>query len=591
MNVLSLFDGKSSGFTACELAGIEVGAYYSAEIDKHAIQVSDAIHPNQTRLGSVAEWRDWDVDWTSIDMIFGGFPCQAWSMAGKQLGDKDERGMLFWTMLDIMKHVREHNPKADFLIENVKMKKEFEEYITYHMKNAVGDVHKILINSALVSAQNRNRYYWTSFEVTQPEDRGIVLADIIDAPCKVGRVVGRKINPETGKRDDYNPNLKTEQRVELRLDDKSGCLTTVQKDNVIAFTENYVQYDKSGKGHRSQDQRAYYLGGKMGTLAAHSTASKTNTLFGEDDEKIHYRKLTPRECFRLQTVPDHYIDKILNSGELYSHSQNFYNELARLKVRGSKCKSVKSITVNSQSQAEKLDCAINTTLDSLGMELQKQLGSLSIKANLAPKVGVSVTVKLQKDYALSTTRHGSESTTSQPESVRFALKTSEVDGVECVLGTLNQSKNMETQIRLTLTPGENSNLMGIKASNISKTQTVDGLIELSLRKLQEESCEEARLYITLMAINLITAKAIFSFANLEHNTYLCIDSLSQSQCNSLEMGISTLKMENIKPTSNSALYKIAGNGWTDEVIAHILRCMPSEKSSNINRIRKLLNKG
>ena len=303
VNVLSLFDGKSSGFTACELAGIKVDNYYSAEIDKYAIQVSDAIHHNQTRLGSVTEWRDWEIDWSSIDMIFGGFPCQAWSMAGKQLGDKDERGMLFWTMLDIMKHVRHHNPKADFLIENVKMKKEFEEYITYHMKNAVGDVHKILINSALVSAQNRNRYYWTSFPVTQPEDRGIVLADIIEIDpesptimsekfcnrnshilrddvsgksknlsameyvkngrqgdyintqptvdgetfnewhertknyggtreefdslsIKVGRVVGRKINPEAGKRDDYNPNLKTEQRFEPRLDDKSGCLTT-----------------------------------------------------------------------------------------------------------------------------------------------------------------------------------------------------------------------------------------------------------------------------------------------------------------------------------------------------------------------------
>ena len=90
---------------------------------------------------------------------------QAWSLAGKQLGDKDERGMLFWVMLDIMKHAREHNPNVDFVIENVKMKKEFEEYITTHTENALGHVHKILINSALVSAQNRNRYYWTSFAV------------------------------------------------------------------------------------------------------------------------------------------------------------------------------------------------------------------------------------------------------------------------------------------------------------------------------------------------------------------------------------------------------------------------------------------
>ena len=373
MNVLSLFDGKSSGFTACELAGIEVGTYYSSEVDKYAIKVSDAIHPNQVRLGDVTKWREWDIDWGSIDLILGGFPCQAWSMAGKQLGDKDERGMLFWVMLDIMKHVRYHNPKADFLIENVKMKKEFEEYITHHMTNAVGSVHKILINSALVSAQNRNRYYWTSFPVTQPEDKGLVLADIIerdpenptvmsDKFCtrnasilrddisgkaktlssleyvKNGRqgdyinveCVGRKVNPETGKRDDYNPDLKTEQRVELRVDNKSGCLTTVQKDNVTAFTDNYVQYDKSGKGHKSQDQRCYYLDGKMGTLAAHRTDSKTKTLFEVTDAEIKYRKLTPRECFRLQTVPEHYIDKILECGvsntQLYKIAGNGWTD-------------------------------------------------------------------------------------------------------------------------------------------------------------------------------------------------------------------------------------------------------------------------
>ncbi len=343
MNVLSLFDGKSSGFTACELAGIEVDRYYSAEIDKYAIQVSNAIHPNQTRLGSVTEWRDWDIDWSSIDMIFGGFPCQAWSMAGKQLGDKDERGMLFWVMLDIMEHVREHNPKVGFLIENVKMKKEFEEYITHHMTEAVGDVHKILINSALVSAQNRNRYYWTSWECTQPEDRGIVLADIIEEPCKVGRVVGRKINPETGKRDDYNPNLKTEQRVEPILDDKSGRLTTVQKDNVVIM--------QRARGNNPGGVRA--IGGKTPTLSANSWQHNNHLAFKEKsrtvrasgrnsppesrqnwdnalDSKVNYRKLTPRECFRLQTTPEHYIDKILDCGvsntQLYKIAGNGWTD-------------------------------------------------------------------------------------------------------------------------------------------------------------------------------------------------------------------------------------------------------------------------
>lgn len=178
MNVLSLFDGMACCRIALERAGIEVEKYYASEIDKHAIKVAQANWPDNIQLGDVAKWQEWDIDWSSIDLVTGGFPCQAWSMAGKQLGDKDERGMLFWTMLDVMKKVLEHNPKAHFLIENVKMKREFEEYITHHTEQALGEVHKILINSALVSAQNRQRYYWTSFPCTQPDDKFIYFGQI-----------------------------------------------------------------------------------------------------------------------------------------------------------------------------------------------------------------------------------------------------------------------------------------------------------------------------------------------------------------------------------------------------------------------------
>lgn len=351
MNVLSLFDGKSSGYTALELAGIPVTNYYSSEIDKYAIQVSNAIHPNQIRLGDVTKWREWNIDWDSIDLVIGGFPCQAWSMAGKQLGDKDERGKLFWVMLDIMKEVRKRNPKADFLIENVKMKKEFEEYITLHTEQALGEVHKILINSALVSAQNRNRYYWTSFEVEQPVDRGVVWGDVrehgvnkfyyteiglqwlarhsqrkekqlnvwgneekaqmveashhknysaqrffgvCDLPSDknvIAAMRGRYLI--NGKRNDKEQSKRgnTAQFIEFRYDEKSNSLTTVQKDNVIVpFTlPNRIPVDM-----------------------------------------FFFRYITPRECFRLQTVPEHYIDKILACGvsnsQLYKIAGNGWTD-------------------------------------------------------------------------------------------------------------------------------------------------------------------------------------------------------------------------------------------------------------------------
>jgi len=276
MNVLSLFNGMSFGKMALESLNVPVTKYYSSEIDKYANQATQAMFPDTIQLGDVTAWREWDIDWASIDLVTGGFPCQAWSMAGKQLGDKDERGMLFWTMLDIMKHVKYHNPKADFLIENVKMKKEFEQYITTHTENALGKVYKVLINSALVSAQNRNRYYWTSFEVEQPEDKGALLSDICQGRVDYKYNLSNKLingfyNKKGGFNGRFNP-------MNPDLKEKSFCLTA--RYFKCGATDPYIITDTTG-----------------------------DNLYG-----ISARKLTPRECFRLQTVPEHHIDTLLNAG-------------------------------------------------------------------------------------------------------------------------------------------------------------------------------------------------------------------------------------------------------------------------------------
>ena len=268
MNVLSCFDGISAGRLALQRAGINVSTYYRAEIDKYANQVALHHYPNDVQLGDVTKWRDWDIDWASIDLISAGFPCQSWSVAGQQLGDRDARGMLFWTTLEIIKHVLSFNPNAKFLMENVKMKKDFEEYITYYTTQAVGYVEKTLINSALLSAQNRNRYYWTNFPVPQPDDKGIALINIIE---------------------------------DLPLNEFIPI-------NAV-FGDKYVQWDNSGKGHKSQDQRAFYITVKHGTLAASSAASKVKVCSMDG----RYRKLTPLECERLQTFPDNWTDCVSNT--------------------------------------------------------------------------------------------------------------------------------------------------------------------------------------------------------------------------------------------------------------------------------------
>ena len=144
MNILSLFNGISGLHLACDKAGINVDVCYYSEIDKHANKVTEHHYPNDIALGDVTKWREWDIDWSSIDLVGAGFPCQAWSVAGQQLGDKDERGMLFWTTLEIIAHVLKHNPNTKFLMENVKMKKDFEQYITHHTEQALGRVEKTL---------------------------------------------------------------------------------------------------------------------------------------------------------------------------------------------------------------------------------------------------------------------------------------------------------------------------------------------------------------------------------------------------------------------------------------------------------------
>ena len=176
LTILSLFDGMSRGRIALDKMGITPKAYYASELDKFAIKETQANWPNTIQLGDVTKWREWDIDWSSIDLLIGGSPCQGFSFAGKQLAFNDPRSALFFVYVDILNHVKSVNPNVKFMLENVKMKKEYLDVITEHL-----GVEPVFINSALVSAQNRQRYYWANWEVTQPEERGIFLADIIES--------------------------------------------------------------------------------------------------------------------------------------------------------------------------------------------------------------------------------------------------------------------------------------------------------------------------------------------------------------------------------------------------------------------------
>ena len=350
MNVLSLFDGMSCGQQALQRAGIKVDNYFASEIDKYAIEVAGKNFPDTIELGNVTRIDTKDLlEWCGklkskgIDLLMGGSPCQGFSFAGGQLAFDDPRSKLFFEFVRIKEELQ---PKY-FLLENVKMKQEFQDVITKYM-----GVEPIEINSSLFSAQNRRRLYWTNIPVDMDiKDKGLVLKDILQtdhneppvpinernarhyknplqkslcttasmykgagnngmtlvdrlipvgmaeeyahynyratkevyhmegkAPtlltmqggnrepkvatysAKGGRIVNRRLD-EQGVRKDYQMDLPLTPQVEIRSDDKTNCLTTLQKDNVVV-------------------------------------------------EGMTWRKLTPVECERLQTLPDNYTEGV-----------------------------------------------------------------------------------------------------------------------------------------------------------------------------------------------------------------------------------------------------------------------------------------
>jgi DNA (cytosine-5)-methyltransferase 3A len=304
-NVLSLFDGISCGQIALNRAGISYDNYYASEVDKHVIKATQHNYPNTIQLGSITEVSGSDLP--KIDLLIGGSSCQNFSFAGNRVGMSTVDGVkitsleqylelknngfefkgesyLFWEYIRLLNEVK---PKY-FLLENVVMKKEWEDIIT----EAMG-VEPILINSSLVSAQNRRRLYWTNIpNVEQPEDRGIKLVDILEDidmvnPSAVrGRrlnkatILGRRLNDD-GKREDNNKSIPITQCLEVRATntDKSNCLTTVSKDNVLTIMP----------------------------IGRHPDAFKN---------KLPFRYYTVKEYCRLQTVPDDYFGDVISESQI-----------------------------------------------------------------------------------------------------------------------------------------------------------------------------------------------------------------------------------------------------------------------------------
>lgn len=288
MRVLSLFDGISCGMVALERAGIPVEEYSAFEIDKYAEKISKKNYPEIRRYGNMFDGNF--KDFKGFDILMGGSPCTYWSIAknNRETSPNGEGGKLF---MQYVKALEESNCRY-FLYEN-------NNSIHQNIKNFISKkpgVQPVMINSALVSAQHRKRCYWTNIpNVTQPDDKGILLNDILESG--------------TGWQDKSYCMTATYAGAVIR-----NTLTKSQRTMVAEPVTKPVRVGQYGKG--GQGQRIYSVHGKSVTLAANGGGQGARTGLYEinlPDGDYIIRKLTPVEAERLQTLPDNYTEGVSNS--------------------------------------------------------------------------------------------------------------------------------------------------------------------------------------------------------------------------------------------------------------------------------------
>ena len=379
MIYLELFSGGSVARQSVKELGLPVTRWYSSEINKYPIQIANDNHDDLIHLGGVEGVLDKLVSHKDIDVIFCGSPCQGFSVAGKQLNFKHEQSKLFFTFLDIYKAIYTANPHVKLLFENVKMKKEWEDIILSKLQEINPNLKLHIINSALVSAQRRVRMYITDIEFDMPEDRGILLKDIVecgcvdrnkaycldanywkggnlkmyfeksrrqlvfgdgchqvgvadlkgydiikrvysihgkaptlttmqgghrepkivcgDKPLKSASITGRRLD-SNGVRKDDDTSLPIVQTLEVSDSDKARCLSTLTKDTVLSDLPQGRYPDAYG------------------------------------EHSMRWRKLTVKECCRLQTLPDDYCKSVSNSQGYKMLGNGWNNETIKCILKG-----------------------------------------------------------------------------------------------------------------------------------------------------------------------------------------------------------------------------------------------------------------
>lgn len=612
-----------------------------------------------------------------IRLLLGGSPCTKFSIAQKNDRETQPNSGIGWELFKNYLIAKEKFKPDYFLYENnVSAAQPIKDEIKKQLNVWDGtflmpytDVRYIEINSALVSAQNRERFYVHNCgEVDLPKDRGILLRDVLESGYDLtgndksftvmasynGAVPWNTIERSqrnmvaepigVGYRNRREADGKLYRRFETSNEPKANALTTVQTDSMVAVpvcVNSKIEgkqpsladriYDINGKATavttafhpsiaepindirgKSRTLTANYwkcserdavvdcAGGRTMVVANYNYATefdgdgkpakaycyadgKIHTVYEVKDGKITIkckeypiklpdgfyiiRKLTVTECRRLQQISDWYK---FESREIYY--QQCYSTRGKKENEG-QCKYVKSKAVINPSQAKKLDCAINTILDSLDTELLNLLGNLSIKAKSVLSRDATEDNKQIWVTASNTIKSGNEvNQSTQTKNVSCVVNLLDTQGaMECVLNITVNGDFMETHY---IGKNDCANLTEIPATDIIKHQTEDGFIKWLQKKYSDANSKTEKSYTISILTNWIIAKAIFMCAKATKNTWLYIDSWSELQQNSLNLELSSLRMESTKKISDTSAYRMLGNGWSIEVIKHILSHIP-----------------
>jgi len=499
MNVLSLFDGMSCGRIALDRLGIPVDKYYASEIDKYATQVSEANYPDIIRLGDVCGVKAEDLE--PIDLLIAGSPCQGFSFAGKQLAFDDPRSALFFEFVRLLKECK---PKY-FLLENVRMKKEFLDIIS----EQVG-CEPIFINSALVSAQNRQRFYWTNIPgIEQPEQRGIVLRDILETDASNEYLAGENLQKNYKGGNQLNPNYKSQANTIHNDEGKSGTICA----GTHGYANGYVKdFDKNLDKMTNKDGKAHCLTARYTAAQPENSMQRKQRTMVPVISETHD---TPKQVGTAVDINGHDVLK-----RVYSPDG-------------------KSPTVNT--------CQGGNREPKVIVDVRAMTEVRSPEAN---KIRYEHKRKTGKDWSPRHMRHLVERGDEKMNTLTGALTKQHILQIKKDSLVVQSYKEVRTE--------EAKRLRRESKQKTGKDHTPFRAKELVPR-------EDGK--VGTLTTGLNKDHTISLTKDSEREVYW--RKLTPLEC----MRLQTVQDDYLMPVSNTQKYKMLGNGWTIEVIAHIFKNM------------------